>query len=66
MHKQLFHQNIEGLVQVFVNIIDMDLVRKNTKKYNFKNLNQAFAFVKKVSFLPFEKGTSCNIFTIFK
>jgi len=61
-----FHQILEDLDKFFVNIIDMDLVRMNTKKYNFKNLNQAFAFVKKVSFLPFEKGTSCNIFTIFK
>jgi len=47
----------------------MDLVRKNTKKYNFKNLTKLLLLLRNsslVSFLPFEKGTFCNIFTIFK
>jgi len=44
----------------------MDLVRKNTKKYYFKNLNRALAFVENLFLgfvLTFEKETDCDFFT---
>jgi hypothetical protein len=59
IHKNFFLINIKGLRYVLVNIRGVDLIKRDTKEYNFKSLKLDLSFVGDfvfgIAFVP--KGT---------